>query len=102
MSKAPSEFPQTRFSHNADSDSSVGSTRENSTYIPNFCTTVQSESQQAQSSSTNLPQSYDLKPRLPPRDYYEKVIQNKIPPKLRCIPNTEPAVLSNQLKKSQK
>ena len=43
-----------------------------------------------------------LRPRLPPRDYHEKVIQNKIPPKMRCIPITEPAVSSNQLTQSQK
>ena len=47
----------THFSHNDDSDSSVDSTRENSIYIRNFRTTVQSDSQQAQSSSTNLPKS---------------------------------------------
>ena len=51
---------QTRSSHNDDSDSSVDSTRENSIYIRSFRNTVQSESQQAQSSSTDLPQSYDL------------------------------------------
>ena len=59
---------QTRFSHNDDSDSSVDFTRENSFYIRNFRTTVHSDSQQAQSSSTDLPKSYDLRPRLPPRD----------------------------------
>ena len=93
---------QTRFSHNDDSDSSVDSTRENSIYIHNFRTTVQSENQRAQFCSTDLPQSFDLKPRLPLRDYYDKVIQNKIPPKMHCIPTTEPAVSSNQLTKSQK
>ena len=93
---------QNPFSHNDDSDSSVDSTRENSIYIRNFRTTVQSESQQAQSSSTDLPKSYDLRPRLPPRDYHEKVIQNKIPPKIRCIPITEPAATPNQLTQSQK
>ena len=82
---------QTRFSHNDDSDSSVDSTRENSLYIRNFRTTAQSESQQAHSSSTDLPPYYDLRSRLPPRDYHENVIQNKIPPKMRCIPITEPA-----------
>ena len=92
---------QTRVSHNDDSDSSVDTTRENFIYLGKFCTTVQSESQQAQSSSTDLPQSYDLRPRLPPRDYHEKVIQNKIPPKIRCIPINEPAVSSNQLTQSQ-
>ena len=71
----------THFSHNDDSDSSVDSTRENSISIRNFRTTVQSDSQQAQSSSTDLPKSCDLRPRLPTRDYHEKVIQNKIPPK---------------------
>ena len=47
----------THFSHNDDSGSSVDSTRENSIYIRNSRTTVQSESQQAQSSSTDLPRS---------------------------------------------
>ena len=93
---------QIHFSHNDDSDSSVDSTRENSIYIPNCRTTVQSDSQQAQSSSTDLPKSYDLRPRLPPRDYQEKVIQNKIPPKIRCIPINEPAASSKQLTESQK
>ena len=93
---------RTRFSHNADSHSSVDSTRENSIYIRNFRTTVHSDSQQAQSSSTDLPKSYDLRPKLPPRDYHEKVIQNKIPPKIRCIPITEPAATPNQLTQSQK
>ena len=51
---------QTRFSHSDDSDSSVSSTRENSIYIRNFSTTVQTERQQAQSSSSNLPVSDDL------------------------------------------
>ena len=92
----------THFSHNDDSDSSVDSTRENSIYIRNFRTTVQSDSQQAQSSSTDLPKSYDLRPSLPPRDYHEKVIQNKIPPKIRCIPINEPAASSKQLTQSQK
>ena len=92
----------THFSHTDDSDNSVDSTRENSFYIRNFRTTVQSDSQQAQSCSTDLPKSYDLRPRLPPRDYHEKVIQNKIPPKIRCIPITEPAATPNQLTQSQK
>ena len=92
----------THFSFNDDSESSVDSTREKSVYIRNFRTTVQSESQQAQSSSTDLPQSYDLRPRLPPRDSHEKVIQNKIPPKIRCIPISEPAASSNQLTQRQK
>ena len=91
---------QTRFSHNADSDSSVDTTRENSIYLRN--STVTPDSQQAQSSSTDLPQPYDLRPRLPPRDYHEKVIQNKIPPKIRCIPITEPAATPNQLTQRQK
>ena len=93
---------RTRFSHNDDSDSSVDSTRESSIYIRNYRTTVLSESQQAQSSSTDLPQSYDLRPRQPPRDYHEKVIQNKIPPKKRSIPFTEPAASLNQLTQNQK
>ena len=90
------------FSHNDDNDSSVDSTRENSKYIHISPITVTLESQHAQSSSTDLPQSYDLRPRLPPRDYHEKVIQNKIPPKMRCIPIREPAASSNQLTRSQK
>ena len=73
-----SQSSQTGVSHIDDSDSSVDTTRENSFYIRNFCTTVQSESQQVQSSDTDLPQTYDLRPRLPPPDYHEKVIQNKI------------------------
>ena len=93
---------QTRYSHNDDSDSSVDSTRENSIYIRYFCTTAQSESQQAHSSSTDLPQSYALRPRLPPRDYHEKVTQTKIPPKKRCILTNEPAATPNQLTQSQK
>ena len=93
---------RTHSSHNDDSDSSVDSTRENSIYIPIFRTTVQSDSQIGQSSSTDLPKSYDLRPRQPPRDYHEKVIQNKIPPKIRCIPITEPAATPNQLTQSQK
>ena len=93
---------QTRFSHIDDSDSSVDSTREKSLYIRYFRPTAQSECQQAQSSSTNLSQSFDLRPKLRHREYHEKVIQNKIPPKQRCIPNTEPAVSPNQLTQSQK
>ena len=92
----------THFSHNDDSDSSVDSTRENSIYIRNFRTTVQSHTQQAQPSSTDLPNSNDIRPRLPPRDYHDKVIQNKIPPKIRCIPKNEPAASSKQLTQSQK
>ena len=73
---------QTRFSHNDDNDSSADFTRKNSIYIRNNPTIVESESQQAQSSSTDLPQFYDLRPQIPSRDYHEKVIQNKIPPKM--------------------
>ena len=86
---------QTRFSHNADSDSSVDTTHENSIHLR--ISTVTLDSQQAQSSRTDLPRSYDLRPRLPPRDFHEKVVQNKIPPKIRCIPNIAPAVSSKQL-----
>ena len=92
----------TYFCHNDDNDSSVDSTRENSIYILIFRTIVQSDSQQAQSSSTDLPKSFDLRPRLPPRDYHEKFIQNEIAPKIRCIPITEPALTPNQLTQSQK
>ena len=85
----------THFRHNDDSDSSVDSTSENSIYIRTSRTTVQSDSQQAQSSSTELPQSYDLRPRLPPLDCHEKAILNKMPPKISCIPITEPAATPN-------
>ena len=99
---APSEFSPTNFSQNDDSDSSVDTTRENSIYLRNFRTTVTPEGQQAQSSSEILPKSYDLRPRLPPRDYHEKVVQNKIPPKTRCVPISGPASTQNQLTQSQK
>ena len=92
----------TRLSHNADSDSSVDTTRDNSIYFRNSPTVVTLESQQVHSSGTDLPKSYDLPPRLPPGDYHEKVIQNKTPPKMRCIPISEPAASSNQLTQSQK
>ena len=49
-----------------------------------------------------VPKSYDLRPRLPPRDFHEEVIRNKIPPKIRCLPITEPAATPNQLTWSQK
>ena len=49
-----------------------------------------------------MPKSYDLRPRLPPRDYHAKVIHKKIPPKIRCIPINEPAATPNQLTQSQK
>ena len=44
----------TRLSHNADSDSSADTARENSIYLRNFCTTVVPESQEVHSSSTDL------------------------------------------------
>ena len=88
---------RTRLSHNAESDNSVDTTRKKSFHLRNSRTTVRPGSQQAQSSSTDLPQPYDLRPRLPPRDYLEKVIQNQIPPKVRCIPISETAASSNQL-----
>ena len=94
-------FP-TRLSHNADSDSSVDTTRENSIYLRNCFTTVTPESQQAQSSSTDLPKSYHLRPRPPPRDSHEKVIQNKVPHKMRCIRISESAASLNQLTQSHK
>ena len=93
---------QNRFSHNVDSDSSTDSLRENSIYIRHSRTTVTPESQHAQSSITHLLKSYDLRPKLPPRDYHEKVVQIKLPPKMRCIPISEPAATSNQLTQSQK
>ena len=81
-----------RLSYNADSGSLVDTARENSLYLRNFSTTVTTENQQAHPSSAILPQSYDLRPRLPPRDYHEKVIQNQIPPKKCSIPLSVPAV----------
>ena len=94
-------FP-TRLSHNADSDSSVDTTRLYFNYFRNSRTTVTPESQQPYSSGTDLPNSYDLRPRLPPRHYHEKVFQNNLPPKTRCSPVSEPAVSSTQLTQSQK
>ena len=94
-------FP-TRVSHNADGVSLVDTTRESSIHLRNSRTSVTPERQQVQSSSTGLPKSYDLRPKLPPRDYHEKVIQNKIQPKKRCIRFSERAVSSNQLLQNQK
>ena len=84
------------------SDSSADATEENSVYLSNFPFANISESPQAQSSSANLPNSFDPKLRLLPRDYHEKAIQNKLPPKVRCIPVSEPAASSYQLTLSQK
>ena len=58
-----------RLSHNAESNRSLDSTRDNSVNLSNSRITVTVESQQAQSSSTDLPKSHDFRPRLPPRDY---------------------------------
>ena len=91
-----------RFSHNADWDSSVDTTREKSICRRNSRTTVTPESQRAEPFSTVSPKSFDLRPRIPPRDYHEKVIENKIPPEMHCIPSSEPAASSNQLTQSQK
>ena len=90
----------TRFSHIDDSDSSADSTRENSYCIRNFRTTVQSANQQVQSSNTVFPQSYDLRTRLPLGAYHEKIIQNNLPHKTRCILTSDPAVTPNQLTQS--
>ena len=87
---------RTHFSHNDDSGSSFDTTRKNFTCLRIFPTAVQFESQQAQSSSRDLPQSYDLRSRLHFWDNHEKVIQNKLPLKMRCIPISEPAASSNQ------
>ena len=87
-------FP-TRLCHNSDSDSSVDTTSKKSIYFCNSCATVTHESQQLQSSGTDLPKTYDLQPRPPPRDYHEKANQNKIMPKKRYIPTSESAVSSN-------
>ena len=102
--EATKEFSQlpTRLGQNAGSDSSVDTTRENSIYLSTSCTTVTPENQQTQSSSTGLPKFYDLRPRLPTRDYHEKVIQNRMPPQMRCFPISETAVSSNQLPRDQK
>ena len=92
----------TCLSHNDHSDSSVDTTPENSFYLLSFRTIVAPESQQVQSSSTVLPKSYDVRPKIPPRRYHEKVIQNKIAPKMRCAPISESAAASNQLTQNQK
>ena len=94
-------FP-THHSHNSDRDSSADSTRKNSIYIRIFRTTVQFENQQAQYFSTDLRQCCDLRPRLPPRDYHEKVRQNKLPAKTRSIPISEPVASSSQLTQNKK
>ena len=91
-----------RLSQNEDTDSSADSTRENSIYMRNFRNAVQPESQQVQSSSADLPHSNDLRPRLPPQDYHEKVIQNKILSETGCISIVEPVAQSDPLTQSQK
>ena len=68
----------TRLSHNEYIDSSVDTTHENSFYFCKSRTTVTPERQQAQCPSTDFPKSCDCRPSLPPCDYHEKVIQNKI------------------------
>ena len=88
--------------HIAESDNSLDTTRENSTYLRSSRTTIAPETQQAPISSADLPKSYDLRPPLKPRDYLEKVIQNKIPPRKRCLPISGPAVSSSQLTQSEK
>ena len=49
-----------------------------------------------------MPQSYVFRPGLTTRDYHEKVIQNKTPPKTSCIPISETAAKPNRLTQSQK
>ena len=85
-----------------NSDSSADTTCENSVCRSNFPTATNSASPQAQSISSNLPNSYNFRLRLPPWDYHEKAIQNKIPPKVRCFPVSEPAASSDQLTPSKK
>ena len=91
-----------RFSQFEDSVNSVHFMRDSSIYTHNFRITVQSERQQAKSSSADLPQPYEVHPRLTPRDYHEKVIEYKIPPKTLCITISEPAATANQLTQSRK
>ena len=90
----------TCLSHIEDSDSSVDTTPEIS--LLSFRTIVAPESQQVQPSSTVLPKSFDIQPKIPPRRYHEKVIQNKIAPKMRCVPISESAAASNQLTQNLK
>ena len=83
-------------------DSSADTERKNLVYMSNFFTAKNSESPQVQSSSSNLPNSYILIQRLPPQDYHERAIQIEVPPELRGVPESEPAVPSNHLTQSQK
>ena len=62
----------THLSHYDDSDSSVNSSRESSIYIRNFRTTVQSENQQTQSSTTDCPTLLIFD-----GDYHVGIIQRK-------------------------
>ena len=84
-----------------DSRGSSVDTYETSIYLSDFPTAKNSESRQAQSTAI-LPISYDFRPRLPPRDYLEKAIQNRMPPEIRSAPVNEPAASSNQPTQSQK
>ena len=68
-------------------------------YITFFAKT--SESSQGHSSSANITNSYDFRPRLQLRDYHEKAVQIKIPPKVSCFPVSAAAASSNQLTQSQ-
>ena len=84
------------------SDRSIDTTCIYSAYISNCFTANNSESPKAQSSSADLSTFYDFRPKIPPRDYHEKAIQNQKPAKVGCNPVSEPAVASNHLTPSQK
>ena len=68
---------------NYHSDNSDNSTRESFIHFP---LSSPLEQPQRKSSSAELPNTHDLRPRLPPRDYHKEAVQNKKSPKVRCIP----------------
>ena len=86
--------PTLHCDHNVSNDNSDYSLRENSIYFPLPPALEQPE---RQSSSEELSNTYDLRPRLPPRDYHKQAAQNKIPPKVRCNPVKAPDSSSAQL-----
>ena len=90
------------FTPKNSSDSSVDTTCEVSVDRSILATANRSESPQVQSSSETLPNSSCFRPRLQPGVYQEKDIRNKVPTKVRCVPVSEPPVLSNQLTHSRK
>ena len=58
-----------------------------------FAIAYNSEIPQAQHFCALLPNSYDFRPKLSPRDYHDKAIQNLIQHKIRFIPVSEPFFL---------